>query len=80
MSADFEKLYLAFWEEYLEQTGDQEILEVIAPFYVFRGLVIAHPEWYPQHPLEVRQGLLRFLENVLSEERFDYRNINKYLD
>ena len=80
LSGDFEELYMAFWEEYLEQTGDEEILEVIAPFYVFRSLVIANPEWYPNHPIEVRQKLLRFLENVLSEERFDYRNINKYLD
>jgi len=80
LSGDFKELYMAFWEEYLEQTGDEEILEVIAPFYVFRSLVIANPEWYPNHPIKVRQGLLRFLENVLSEEHFDYRNINKYLD
>ena len=80
LSGDFEELYMALWDEYLEQTGDEEILEVIAPFYVFRSLVIANPEWYPNHPIEVRQGLLRFLENVLTEERFDYRTINKYLD
>jgi hypothetical protein len=80
LSGDFEKLYRAFWDEYLERTGDQEMLEVIAPFYVFRSLVIDNPEWYPDHPLEVRQVLLRFLENVLSEERFDYENINKYLE
>ena len=23
---------------------------VVAPYYVFRGLVIASPEWYPSHP------------------------------
>ncbi|MFC1925000.1 phosphotransferase family protein [Chloroflexota bacterium] len=80
LSGDFEELYMALWDEYLEQTGDREILEVIAPFYVFRSLVIANPEWYPNHPTEVRQVLFRFLENVLSEECFDYRNINKYLE
>ncbi|HEY33598.1 MAG TPA: phosphotransferase [Dehalococcoidia bacterium] len=79
-SGAFKEMYLSFWEEYLERTGDTEILEVIAPFYVFRGLVIANPEWYPDHPLHVRQGLLQFVENVLSEESFDYRNIDKYLD
>ena len=79
LSGPFEKLYLTFWEEYLEQTEDQEILQVIAPFYVFRGLVIASPEWYPNHPLEVRKGLFRFIENVLEDESFDYRNINKYM-
>ena len=79
LKGNFECLYLAFWEEYLEQTGDMEMLEVIAPFYVFRGLVIAHPEWYPDHPEEVRSGLLRFLENVLRDDCFDYRNINVYM-
>jgi thiamine kinase-like enzyme len=80
LAGDFEGLYMTFWEEYLEQTGDEEILEVIAPFYVFRSLVTANPEWYPNHPIEVRQTLFKFTQNVLSEDRFDYRNINKYLD
>jgi hypothetical protein len=43
-------------------------------------LVIASPEWYPNHPLEVRKGLLRFLENVLEDEVFDYVGINKYME
>ncbi|MBI4804172.1 MAG: phosphotransferase [Desulfovibrio sp.] len=80
LSGDFERLYIAFWEEYLSRTGDEEILEVIAPFYVFRGLVIASPQWYPHHPEPVRAGLLRFLERVLEDERFDWRGINKYLE
>ncbi len=80
LSGDFERLYMNFWEEYLRQTDDYEILEVIAPFYVFRGLVIASPQWYPSHPVEVRQALFRFIENVLAEDRFDYSNINRYLD
>ena len=80
LSGDFEKLYLALWDTYLEKTSDMEMLEVIAPFYVFRGLVIASPQWYPGHPLEVRQALFRFLENILEDNSFDYRNINKYLE
>jgi hypothetical protein len=79
LDGEFEKLYLTFWEKYLELTADEEILKVIAPYYVFRALVIAHPEWYPGHPREVRQGLLNFLENVLGEDEFDYRAINKYM-
>lgn len=80
LSGEFEKLYTSFWEEYLARTGDEEILEVIAPFYVFRGLVIASPQWYPHHPEPVRAGLFRFLERVLEDERFDWRGINKYLE
>ena len=80
LTGPFEKLYLACFEEYLDRTGDLECLEVIAPFFVFRGLVIASPEWYPTHPASVRGGLFRFLENVLEDERFDYANINKYME
>jgi hypothetical protein len=80
LSGDFERLYMAFWEEYLEVSGDLETLEVIAPFYVFRGLVIASPQWYPNHPEAVRKGLFRFMENVLEDAAFDYKNINKYME
>ncbi len=75
----FEEMYLTFWEEYLSQSGDEEILEVIAPFYVFRALVIASPQWYPSHPIEVRKGLFRFMGNILSENRFSYQEINHYM-
>jgi hypothetical protein len=80
LDGDFAALYRAFWEHYLELSGDQEILEVIAPFYVFRGLVIASPQWYPHHPPAVRLGLFKFLERVLEDDRFDWRNINKYME
>jgi len=80
LAGDFLHMYTVFWEEYLDRTGDTEVLEVIAPFYVFRGLVIASPQWYPHHPPEVRLGLLRFLERVLEDPCFDWRNINKYME
>lgn len=79
LSGDFEELHLALWEEYLELTGDREMLEVIAPFYVFRGLVLANPEWYPGHPAAVRQSLLMFTRNVLLADHFDFRDVNQYL-
>lgn len=79
LSGDFERLYLSFWEEYLTHANDREMLEVIAPFYVFRALVIASPEWYPNHPPKVREGLFRFIENVLADERFAYDRINSYM-
>lgn len=80
LSGAFERLYLTFWEEYLGRTNDSEILEVIAPFYVFRSLVVASPEWYPGHPPEVRNGLFRFMENVLADDRFAYDRINDYMN
>ncbi len=79
LSGHFADLFSAFWDTYLERTGDTDILQVIAPYYVFRGLVIASPEWYPGHPPAVREGLFRFLENVLQDDEFDYKNVNKYM-
>ncbi|WP_319543839.1 aminoglycoside phosphotransferase family protein [uncultured Pseudodesulfovibrio sp.] len=80
MSGPFERMYRAYIEEYLALTGDMEIFEVMAPFCVFRGLVIASPEWYPDHPESVRRRLFNFVGNVLEDDVFDWENINKYLE
>ncbi|WP_432735936.1 phosphotransferase family protein [Maridesulfovibrio sp. FT414] len=78
-SETFRTLYMTFFDEYLERTGDSEILEVMGPFFVFRGLVIASPVWYPDHPKRVREALLRFMENVLEDEVFDYVEFERYM-
>ncbi|MFA5074023.1 MAG: phosphotransferase [Nitrospirota bacterium] len=75
----WEELFLAFWERYLEKTQDREILEVIAPFYAWRGLVIASPRWYPHLSIDVRKMLFNFIQNVLAAGRFNPLNVNRYL-
>jgi len=80
LDGPFLELWRVLFEEYLEQTGDAEMLRVMAPFFVFRGLVIVSPEWYPDHPLPVRQALVRFLTGVLEDEVFDWRHPNRYLE
>jgi hypothetical protein len=64
---------------YLQETQDHELLEVIQPFYAFRGLVVASPIWYPNIDQQVRQRLFNFVRNVLEVETFDYRNVNALL-
>lgn len=76
----FLTLFTTLFDEYLDRTDDREILDVIAPFFVFRGLVIGSPEWYPGHPPALRKKLFTFMENVLSSERFDYRDVKGYLE
>jgi len=76
----FAELWTVLFEEYLERSGDAGILEVLAPFFVFRGLVIVSPEWYPNHPASVRRALVRFLRRVLEDDVFDWRNVNRYLE
>ncbi len=80
LDGPFEIMYRTYFEEYLDQTKDQEVLEVMAPFFVFRGLVIASPEWYPDHPERVRKRLFNFIVNVLEDDVFDWQNINKYME
>lgn len=75
----FEKMFMAFWENYLAKTGDREMLDVAAPFYAWRGLVIASPVWYPDLPTGVRKALFSFIQNVLVAERFDPTDVNRYL-
>ena len=79
LEGPFEKLYMLFWERYLERTGDQEMFEVAPPFLAWRGLVIASPVWYPRLPAGVRKSVFNFIQNVLGSERFDPWDVNRYL-
>jgi thiamine kinase-like enzyme len=78
LEGHFEKLFLDFWKRYLENSGDAEMLEVAAPFFAFRGLVMAHPVWYPQLGLSVREKLFNFMEAVINATSFDPGQVNAY--
>jgi len=74
----FKKLWNLFIENYLNKTGDDELLKVIQPFYAWRGLVLASPIWYPNLKYEIRRMIFNFIHNVLDTEYFDYKNVDKY--
>jgi streptomycin 6-kinase len=80
LDGNFESLFLRFWDRYLERTGDDEMLEVVAPFFAFRGLVMAHPVWYPRLAKDVRRKLFNFIVAVLNKDRFDPSQVNSYCD
>jgi hypothetical protein len=73
---EFKRLYELFFHNYLEKTGDEVILKVIQPFYVFRSLVVASPVWYPNIQPEVREKLFNFIKNTLETDKFDPKRIN----
>lgn len=75
----FKELYELFFDNYLEKTGDSELLKVIQPFYVFRSVVVASPIWYPNLDSSVRKKIFNFIFNILDGEEFDYKNVNSYL-
>ena len=80
LEGGFEQLWRRFWERYLERSGDAELLEVAAPFFAWRALVMANPLWYPALEAALRRRMLGFALNVLAEARFDPAQANRYCD
>jgi aminoglycoside phosphotransferase (APT) family kinase protein len=68
-----------FFDEYIKASGDTKITEVVAPFFAFRGVVVANPVFYPELTSEQRRLLFRFINNVLNDDRFELKRINDYL-
>jgi hypothetical protein len=79
LEGELERLFRGFWERYLERSGDGAMLEVAAPFFAWRALVMANPVWYPALQPGLRERILEFALNVLAEERFDPSRVNAYL-
>lgn len=76
---EWARLFHVFWDTYLDATSDWQVRDVIAPFYAWRTLVVAHPVWYPNLADSVRESLFHFIENVLEAERFEPAHVNEYL-
>src|SRR4051794_15979768 len=58
LDGPFEALFARVWRRYVEGSGDRELASVVAPYFAFRGLVLASPLWYPHLPQDVRSRLL----------------------
>jgi hypothetical protein len=69
-----------FFERYLAGTGDSEILEVLPPFLLFRGLVLASPKWYPTLDEGIRRALLRLVWRMTEPGPFDPAAVEAYLE
>lgn len=76
----FQRLFERFWQQYIQQSGDTQILEVAAPFMAWRALVLANLIWYPNLDPDIRAALFRFIENVLAEDVFEPTAVNDYLE
>jgi hypothetical protein len=69
LDGNFESLFCRFWQRYLQ---------VVAPFFAFRGLVMAHPVWYPKLSKDVRHKLFDFIQAVLKDDVFNPEEVNHY--
>ena len=78
LKGPLEVMFRLFWDTYVEASHDHAVTESAAPFFAFRGLVIASPVWYPKLPIEVRRTIFRFIEHVLDAPRFDPSRVNEY--
>lgn len=75
----FKELFEIFWKKYLELTGDEEILEIAPLFFAFRGVVVAHPVFYPDLTRAVRRKMFNFIHNTLRDDKFDLKKVESYL-
>jgi Phosphotransferase enzyme family len=73
-------LFHTFLDAYLAASGDQELLEVLPPFFAFRALVIAHPRWYPALTDATRRVLLGFAGAMARPGVFDRGRLRELLE
>lgn len=76
----FLRLFLLFWRNYLNRTHDEEILDVVQPFYAWRSLVIASPLWYPKLTVDTRSKILRFATRMLKTKTVDLDDFERYFE
>jgi hypothetical protein len=79
LAGPFKELWQQFFETYLSATGDQEMLRVIPPYFVWRALVLASPLWYPTLDTGVRRQLFGFIDRLLEIEVFEWRGVSALL-
>jgi hypothetical protein len=70
----FSVLWDGFFRAYDRVTSDGGLLDVIAPYLAWRGLVVANPAWYPSVGAKAREAVLGFIEAALGASRFDPRS------
>lgn len=79
LKGPYDEALRLFYREYIKETGDDEILGVVAPFYAFRGVVVANPIFYPDVTKTNRQRIFNFVHGVLKDNFFDVRKVNEYI-
>jgi aminoglycoside phosphotransferase (APT) family kinase protein len=72
-------LWDRFWSAYLTAAEDPEVLELVAPFFAWRALVLASPAWYPNESAATRDTLLCLAESLLEGSRFDPWRVEELL-
>ncbi len=64
-------LWHHFWRTYLDASGDEQLLDVVAPYLAWRALVVCSPVFYPALAPAARDRMFRLVEHALASQRFD---------
>ncbi len=67
----FRVLWDRFWDRYLTNSGDHDVLSAAPPFLAWRILVLSNPVWYPNASAATREALLGLAEQSLESGALD---------
>ena len=67
----FRALWDRFWDRYLADSGDRDVLSTAPPFLAWRILVLTNPVWYPNASAATREALLGLAERSLESGALD---------
>jgi hypothetical protein len=73
------QLWERFFEVYLRETEDEELVQLLPPYLVWRALVLASPLWYPSLDVGVRRALFRLIDRLQTTGAFDWRDTGDLL-
>ncbi|UCD34795.1 MAG: phosphotransferase [Nitrospiraceae bacterium] len=79
LQGPYEEALRLFYDKYFNESGDMELFSVVAPFYAFRGAVVANPVFYAEVTRENRRKIFNFIHGVLDDERFHIEKVNEYI-
>lgn len=85
---EYQQLFDLFFDTYFKKTKDREQLEVMAPYFAFRAIVVGNPVFYPDkwfierggNPHDVRKRLYTFASSILDADKVDLGRINNYAE
>lgn len=75
----YQEGFRLFFESYMDASGDREILSVVAPFFAFRGAVVANPVFYPEIAGSQRALIFDFVRRTLASPVFDYESAGDFI-
>lgn len=71
-SGPFMELFRLFLNNYLKKTKDKGVIRIMPLFMAFRGVVVAHPRFYPDQTNSSRRKMLRYIAGCLKAGKFKW--------